>query len=1019
MGIYTYPSNGSSAYAVLSTNPGIPDLLTEVDNGLGASIEYEYTSSSEAENTSLPFVMQNLSAVTVNDGLGNSATTEYYYIGGKYIPEEREFRGFSTVARFNPDETSTMFYYHQVDDFLKGRLSRIRQRCKKEFTFTIRMPFGREITRTTTQTAKQRQIDFTWTASTIDSGCKKVQLTAKVTREFENSLGSITLNEILNGQTPELEHEVFLQIDQDYTYNNENGLLTQETISGSDDDTGAGPSIRTTYAYGQPAGTSEWLWRLEEEAVYDDDASAMTGKTTYSHDNYGNVTGVEYWLGGGGTSPSVSYTYDYYGNRLTFNDARGYPWTTTYDSTAHAYPVTEQNPLGHTTARTWDQGLGVPLTFTDANNYTTTFTYDAFGRLTQTDAPDGGMTEMAYNDAVCPRTVLTRVWDSGATYIDSTDYMDGLGRNVQHVESTENSLFAVTQTEYDEMGRVDYQVGPFFNGTNSPSITAPTTDVHFVSTEYDHFGRPVIVITPDSNSGVAETEYEYLRTQTTVTDPDGGVTTSTADYLGRTVSIAEVNGSEEYTTAYSYDALGRLTGILDDKGNTISTAYDTLGRKTQMVHPDMGTWTYSYDANGNLAAQTGPTTAMSFDYDALNRITTRYNDMIGGRIWSMYQYDSAVNGTGRLHQVYNMAYEGQLYQPESAYHVPEYDSMGRIASDVYLPARWAAAQQFRYTYDLAGRPASMEYPDGFEVDYTYIPGTNLWSQVIAGAEVLAEFSGYTAHGKYEMVDYANGVTTQHTYDPDSTRLMAVQTSHGAADYQNYAYTYTQGGNIASIADNMRSHAYTYAYDDLHRLTSEASTTGAMAWTYDSIGNILSKSQDGSSMAYSYDGVTHRLDAVEAGGTTYNYTYDAAGNITSCPKFEGTSIAATLAIDYNMENKPSPGGEIRVRPTGRDHQFLLRRLWRQGGQGGGRRKHNRLRQPVYRHQGRSNDQVHLRGGPAHRQDYGRRGHPVFFQGSSGKLHGGHGRLGRRDRTGRLPALRRGPLLHRDRGNSHAL
>ena len=44
-------------------------------------------------------------------------------------------------------------------------------------------------------------------------------------------------------------------------------------------------------------------------------------------------------------------------------------------------------------------------------------------------------------------------------------------------------------------------------------------------------------------------------------------------------------------------------------------------------------------------------------------------------------------------------------------------------------------------------------------------------------------SPYTTHGKYEMVDYGNGVTTQHDYDPDSTRLMSIQTSLGATDYQ--------------------------------------------------------------------------------------------------------------------------------------------------------------------------------------------------------------------------------------------
>ncbi|WP_157468591.1 RHS repeat domain-containing protein [Desulfatibacillum aliphaticivorans] len=59
------------------------------------------------------------------------------------------------------------------------------------------------------------------------------------------------------------------------------------------------------------------------------------------------------------------------------------------------------------------------------------------------------------------------------------------------------------------------------------------------------------------------------------------------------------------------------------------------------------------------------------------------------------------------------------------------------------------------------------------------------------------------------------------------------------------------------------------------------------------------------MTYAYNSVTHKLDAVTAGGTVYNYSYDANGNITACPKLEGAgSISATLAIDYNVDNMPT-------------------------------------------------------------------------------------------------------------------
>ena len=851
----------------LTTNPGIPDLLTEVDNGLGSTIEYEYTPSHEWDNDYLPFLLQTLSSVTVDDGLGNTSTTELSYSGGKYNPMEREFRGFETVTITNPDGTISVTDYEQDDNYLKGRPLTHEFHSATPGTDTLKL-----------------STTYTWASDAINSSdANFVRLSSKETDIFD-IIGGVS--------TTASEKNI------SYSHNADTGLTEYEIVTGSDYETGTGPSIKTAYEYEQPAGVTEWLWRLEEEAVFDYSTLTLKSQTNYTHDNFGNVIGVTYWLDGG-TSPSVSYTYDSYGNQVSFTDAHSHTWTTTYDTTAHAYPVTEQNPLGHTTSKTWDQGFGVPLTATDANNYTTTFSYDVFGRLEQTDAPDGGMTELFYTDTTCPRTIRTRVWDSGTSYIDSMDYFDGLGRSVQHVNRTENSLYAVSRTEYDEMGRVIYQVGPFFNGVNTWVASPPTSSAYYVSTEYDYLGRVTSTTTPNTSSTVAVTEYEYDATKTTVTDPDDGVTETIMDYLGRTREIVENNASSQYSTTYGYDVLGRLTSILDHKGNTITTTYDTLGRKTQMVHPDMGTWQYAYDANGNLTSQTdAKSQVVSFQYDELNRVRLKsYPNSSMGSVNYIYDGCSGLgtHSIGRLTLIQNS---------ESYYLIKDYDPMGRIASDGRCDRSQPMWYDFNYTYDLAGRPTSTEYPDGFEVDYTYIPGTSLWSQVISGTQVLAEFSGYTALGKYEMVDYANGVTTMYDYDADSTRLMNIQTYHGATDYQEYAYSYTDGGNIASITDAMRGHAYTYAYDDLHRLTNEAATSGSMAWTYDSIGNILSKSQDGSSVTYAYTATTHKLASVTAGGTAYNYAYDANGNITSCPKFDGASITATLAIDYNVDNMPA-------------------------------------------------------------------------------------------------------------------
>ncbi len=109
-----------------------PDLLCCVSNGIGGSVQVAYTPSTKFDNSDriwtndpwaegaeslLPFPVYTVSAIAVNDGLGNSATNTYAYQHGRFDPVAREFCGFNRVAVTDPYGARTVTYFHQSGGF--------------------------------------------------------------------------------------------------------------------------------------------------------------------------------------------------------------------------------------------------------------------------------------------------------------------------------------------------------------------------------------------------------------------------------------------------------------------------------------------------------------------------------------------------------------------------------------------------------------------------------------------------------------------------------------------------------------------------------------------------------------------------------------------------------------------------------------------------------------------------------------------------------------------------------------
>ena len=87
----------------------------------GGTTAFEYKSSASFSNTMLPYVMPLVTKMTRNDGLGNTAVTQYHYEKGLHNYPLREFWGFGYVKTTQPDGSTIEVNYHQ-DEYLKGRM---------------------------------------------------------------------------------------------------------------------------------------------------------------------------------------------------------------------------------------------------------------------------------------------------------------------------------------------------------------------------------------------------------------------------------------------------------------------------------------------------------------------------------------------------------------------------------------------------------------------------------------------------------------------------------------------------------------------------------------------------------------------------------------------------------------------------------------------------------------------------------------------------------------------------------
>lgn len=877
------------------------DLLTQINLSSGASMTIVYSAADHDDNDSLPYVMQTVSSITRDDGLGNTTTTTYAYTGGEHYfesIEEQQFAGFHTISETINDRV-TIYYYHQGNDadtstgeqddswYHLGSVYRKDIGDTSGVTYLSEfMQF--ESTDQFVYPSQTTQLLYNSDSTHVDTAMSFTYDTTTGNRLTSTQWGEVTA--ATDGSFTDIGDD---DVTTTWTYATDSegeirSAISQETVSDAD-----GVTLRNAYYY------YDWL--------------------AFDEVSNGNRTTIAQWLA---DSEYATTTYTYTGTGLveTVTDDNLHTTTTTYDSPA-LYPATVSDALNYETTYTYDTATGNVTQTTDPNGGTATMTYDGFGRLLTRTVPDPDdvttsvtLETHTYDDSSTPRceTIVRSL--SATESVTTYRYRDGWDRPVQERRGTETSdMYAVNDIAYNSIGLTDYTTLPY-TSTDS-SWTTPTTDTTYhVSYTYDVLERLTAATTV-----LGTTTLSYYNRSITVTDPLSHQTEYSYDGFDQLVEVVEDVAGLSATTMYDRDALGQITTIIDANSNLITYTYDQFGRLLSYTLPHTSSavmiddWTYTYDGVGNrLTTVTPQGNTITTSYDDLNRptIIDQDNDIT-------YTYDTCTHGVGKLCQAFVSSGATTAYA---------YDTHGNIATEEKTISGTTYTTTYAYTWN--DQLDSVTYPNGAAMAYAWNAGgrieTITYIPLTGSSTVAVSNVDYAPTGKVSSLTYANGATTTYTYDPAQLLALTEQTTtHSGANVITLGYDYDAGLNQTSrtlTADTLTDVASAFTYDALNRLstgtlTTETGTSESLSYTYANNGNITYDAQNGS---YTY-GARHPHAVKKIG--TKRFTYDAGGNMLTYDRWTYTwndqqqiTAASTGAkrIEYLYDHE---GDRVRRYTTG--------------------------------------------------------------------------------------------------------
>jgi len=638
-------------------------------------------------------------------------------------------------------------------------------------------------------------------------------------------------------------------------------------------------------------------------------------------------------------SRSVSFRYDASGNLQFATDLAGNTWQFGYDANHQLTTMTD--PRSGILTNSYDAS-GRVFQQQDPMNRFTNYDYSVPGQTTITD-PKGNVTRelfVAYEvnqvmvgvgtpqaetwgysyDGVTlglasildpAGNLWQNTWDSAGNLLTHTD---PLGDKWTYTYDSLNDL----KTAQDALNVVTTNV--YSNGNLSTSSTPVGTQTATTTYTYGDASHPGDVTSiSDPDLKVWQYAYDQYGVRNKVTDPLNDITTSAHDNVGRLLSAVSPKGNVAggnpltFTTTYTTDAFGRPTSVKDPLGHQTIFHYDPNGNMDALTDANSHLTSYTYDADNELTdVQRADTTHLGTGYDADGNVSSQTD---GLRNSTTYLYDPLnrlQSVTDPLNRTTSYVYDDvnetvTVTDPQSRTTKYQYDLAKRLHGIVYSDG---TTPNVSFTYDADGQRKTMADASTGTTTYT-VDSLHRLTNVVTGANQKVQF-GYDLKGQLTSIIYPGGTNTVTRVYDNAGRLSTV------TDWNRHTttYSYDVNSNPTGIA-YPNSTSATFAYDNADRLTSitdakgkstflsltyapdpigQATTESSLAYGYNTINQLKSAG----TTSYAYNGADNLQQIAITGSTTTTLTDDAANQLSTFTKMNGSTLVQKLTFGYNPE-----------------------------------------------------------------------------------------------------------------------
>ena len=616
-----------------------------------------------------------------------------------------------------------------------------------------------------------------------------------------------------------------------------------------------------------------------------------------------------------GTNPAtiVAYTYNTNHLRLTIVDAAGHTnffgyntngqliaTTNALKETVSLYYTTNgyltnviAGSISNTTWRalstnsfTYD-GYGRVRTVTDPLGYTITTSYDADDRPTNIFYPDGTYQQIVYNylDPVLERD-RDRHWTAMAydPLRHLTDTYDNAGRHTHFDYCTCGALDAITDpngnvTSFvrDLENRVTAKVFPdltqinYFYATNTSRLNM-VTDAKNQSTLYSYFMDDNLKQVTYSNAVVAtpSVSYTYDTNFDRIVSMVDGTGTNTYSYYavtngqfgaGQVSSVSNSFIGASSVISYNYDALGRITNRAINSVSQQIT-FDTLDR-VSVITNILGKFTNTY---------VGATMLVSTNYAPFGKKTIfsylsitndeRLSEILNQKTNSvtLSKFDYKYDSVG---DITNWTKQADTNTPTVA--VMQYDPVNQLLNSTTFSNTVAGAmlKQYAYGYDLGGNRTSEQI------------GTTTNLPVAVSQSFYNNDNQITNRASASgPLMFAGSISRQGTV---TVAGIAATMNHFTTNFVGFAGV-TNGTNVVPViavdyGNHSRTNKYqlvvtnngvaeTLMFDANGNTTNVVTATSTNSYQWDAVNRLVSIAGPTNQSLFTYDGLGRRVQIIE-------------------------------------------------------------------------------------------------------------------------------------------------------------